>query len=132
MGFRTTKENDGVKLQYTAREQRPKNTVRVNDRYDYDVKHWDDKVLVNQEVAGATTINLYNTEIDEYLGTEDIYESELSVRDEKGDAATNNITVKDNNGTTLYTISTNSETAFFEIVNGVWVYVGKRNIWFLV
>ncbi len=128
MGFRTTRETDGVRVQYTAKEQRPVNIVRVDDRLIYEASHLDDVILTNADTSGAMTVKLYNPIIDVYLGTEDVYESSIKIRDEKGDAAANNIVIQDETGVSLATISTDGQTALFDIVNGSWVFVGRISL----
>lgn len=126
MGFKIQGNNDDL-LQYTAKEQRPINMVRVTEPV-YDVEIQDDVILVNQDLAGASTINLYDTINDIYLGDKQVYEGKVRVTDEKGDAATNNIIVKDNDGNTLYVITDNGDSAYFELRNGIWAYLGKMSL----
>lgn len=126
MGFKIQGNNDNL-IQYTAKEQRPINMVRVVEP-EYDVEIQDDVILVNQDIAGATTVNMYAPTNDVYLGDKQVYEGKVRVTDEKGDAGTNNITVNDNEGNPLSVISTNGDSAFFELRNGIWSYLGKISL----
>ena len=119
---------DDTILQYTAHEQRPNNQVELIGANEMDVKPYHDLVLSNPSTAGAVTLNLFNPIDTGYGKPSHVYEHRLIVKDLKGDSATNNITVKDHEGTTIATIVTNSQAAMFEIVNGTWILIGRMSV----
>jgi len=122
-------EDDGTVRQYSAKVQRPINHARlVDNTVVTQIDVTDDVILVNPTVAGATTVKMYNPKYDGYLESGENYERYVWVRDEAGNSATNNITVNDENDVLLATIATNGQSAKFEIIDGVWTFVGRMSL----
>ena len=129
MGYSTyprTIEDDTI-MQYTAKEQRPTNKVELLSD-EIDVKPFHDMILSNPTSAGAVTVNLFNPIDSGYGKPSDVYEHRLEVKDLKGDAGTNNITINDESGAVLTTIATNNQMVILEIINGVWTLMGRVSV----
>ena len=125
MGYKIQGNNDEL-LQYTAKKPAPLNIIEVKEN-SYEASQKDDIILVNPTSNGATEIKLFNPVNDGYLEDDQLFEGMVRVTDKKGDAGTNNITVKDYDGNTLYVINANNISAFFELQKGEWVYIGHLN-----